>query len=82
VKALLYQPKAEFFKTLGHPARIRILELLSEHEHAIDLQAVAWLILSGVLPGQAELLQDLRRLRRLLTITQALAGFFLRHVAG
>ena len=26
----LYQLKAEFFKTLGHPARIRILELLSE----------------------------------------------------
>ncbi|BBZ50725.1 winged helix-turn-helix transcriptional regulator [Mycobacterium heidelbergense] len=24
----LYQVKAEFFKTLGHPARIRILELL------------------------------------------------------
>ncbi|KKC04281.1 ArsR family transcriptional regulator [Mycobacterium nebraskense] len=24
----LYQLKAEFFKTLGHPARIRILELL------------------------------------------------------
>jgi ArsR family transcriptional regulator len=30
----LYQLKAEFFKTLGHPARIRILELLSEREHA------------------------------------------------
>jgi ArsR family transcriptional regulator len=26
----LYQAKAEFFKNLGHPARIRILELLSE----------------------------------------------------
>ena len=25
----LYQAKAEFFKTLGHPARIRILELLA-----------------------------------------------------
>ena len=25
----LYQLKAEFFKTLGHPARIRVLELLS-----------------------------------------------------
>ena len=24
----LYKLKAEFFKTLGHPARIRILELL------------------------------------------------------
>jgi len=27
--------KAEFFKTLGHPARIRILELLSEGEHSV-----------------------------------------------
>jgi len=31
----LYQAKAEFFRTLGHPARIRILELLSEHDHAV-----------------------------------------------
>ena len=27
--------KADFFKTLGHPARIRILELLSEGEHSV-----------------------------------------------
>ena len=27
--------KAEFFKTLGHPARIRILELLAEDEHSV-----------------------------------------------
>ena len=32
----LYQVKAEFFKTLGHPARIRVLELLSEREHAVS----------------------------------------------
>jgi DNA-binding transcriptional ArsR family regulator len=31
----LYQAKAEFFKTLGHPARIRILELLTERDHAV-----------------------------------------------
>ena len=31
----LYQAKAEFFRTLGHPARIRILELLAEHDHAV-----------------------------------------------
>ena len=31
----LYQAKAEFFKTLGHPARIRILELLCERDHAV-----------------------------------------------
>ena len=31
----LYQAKADFFKTLGHPARIRILELLCERDHAV-----------------------------------------------
>lgn len=32
--------KAEFFKTLGHPARIRILELLAERERSVaDLLA-------------------------------------------
>ena len=102
----LYQLKAEFFKNLGHPARIRVLELLSERDHAVaemlpevgieaahlsqqlavlrraglvvsrkegatviysltspqvaDLLAVARSILTGVLAGQAELLDDLR----------------------
>ena len=102
----LYQLKAEFFKTLGHPVRIRVLELLSERDHAVaemlpevgiepahlsqqlavlrraglvvsrkegvtviysltspqvaDLLAVARSILTGVLAGQAELLDDLR----------------------
>lgn len=32
----LYQAKAEFFKALAHPARIRVLELLSEREHAVS----------------------------------------------
>ncbi|KJK48675.1 ArsR family transcriptional regulator [Lentzea aerocolonigenes] len=102
----LYQVKAEFFKNLGHPARIRVLELLSEREHAVaemlpevgieaanlsqqlavlrraglvttrkegsnvyysltsphvaELLAVARLILTGVITGQMELLDDLR----------------------
>ena len=102
----LYQMKADFFKTLGHPARIRVLELLSEREHAVaemlpivaiepahlsqqlavlrranlvasrkegsvvyysltsphvaELLAVARQILTGVLLGQAELLEGLR----------------------
>lgn len=106
VSTPLYQLKAEFFKTLGHPARIRVLELLSEREHAVaemlphvgiepahlsqqlavlrranlvvtrkegstvyytltsphvaELLAVARTILTGVLAGQAELLEDLR----------------------
>jgi DNA-binding transcriptional ArsR family regulator len=32
----LYQAKAELFKTLGHPARIRLLELLSEGERSVS----------------------------------------------
>lgn len=106
VSAPLYQLKAEFFKTLGHPVRIRVLELLSEREYAVgemlaevgvepahlsqqlavlrranlvvarregvnvlyslpdprvaQLLVVARTILSGVLAGQAELLEDLR----------------------
>ena len=31
----LHQMKAELFKTLGHPVRIRVLELLSEREHSV-----------------------------------------------
>lgn len=31
----LHQLKAEFFKTLAHPARIRVLELLSEREYSV-----------------------------------------------
>jgi ArsR family transcriptional regulator len=33
--APLYQLKAEFFKTLGHPARIKILELLAQREWSV-----------------------------------------------
>jgi ArsR family transcriptional regulator len=35
VAALLYQAKAEFFKSLGHPARIRVLELLASGDKAV-----------------------------------------------
>lgn len=35
VPMALAQAKAEFFRTLGHPARIRILELLSERDRAV-----------------------------------------------
>ena len=32
----IYQVKAEFFKTLGHPARIRVLELLRDGERSVS----------------------------------------------
>ncbi|RRR42485.1 ArsR family transcriptional regulator [Mycolicibacter terrae] len=31
----LHQVKAEFFKTLGHPTRIRVLELLAERDRTV-----------------------------------------------
>jgi ArsR family transcriptional regulator len=32
----IYQVKAEFFKTLGHPARIRVLEVLRDGERSVS----------------------------------------------
>jgi ArsR family transcriptional regulator len=32
----IYQVKADFFKTLGHPARIRVLELLRDGERPVS----------------------------------------------
>ena len=54
----LYQAKAEFFKTLGHPVRIRVLELLSEREHAVGE------LLPEVGVGAASLSQQLAVLRQ------------------
>ena len=31
----LYEAKADLFRALGHPARIRVLELLSDRDHAV-----------------------------------------------
>jgi ArsR family transcriptional regulator len=35
LSAPVSEVKAELFKALGHPARIRVLEVLSEGEHAV-----------------------------------------------
>ncbi|MFJ8230324.1 ArsR/SmtB family transcription factor [Streptomyces sp. NPDC094448] len=58
MSAPLYQLKAEFFKTLGHPVRIRVLELLSEREHAVSE------LLPEVRVEAASLSQQLAVLRR------------------
>jgi ArsR family transcriptional regulator len=64
----LHQLKAEFFKTLGHPVRIRVLELLSDRE-----QAVAELLPHvGVEP--AHLSQQLAVLRRAGLVTSRREG--------
>jgi ArsR family transcriptional regulator len=54
----LYQAKAEFFRTLGHPVRIRVLELLCERDHAVHELVAA----IGVEPsGLSQQLAVLRR---------------------
>jgi len=64
----LYQVKADFFKTLGHPARIRVLELLSEREHAVS----EMLPEVGIEP--ANLSQQLAVLRRAGLVTTRKEG--------
>ena len=60
----LYQAKAEFFRTLGHPARIRILELLAERDHAVHE------LLSRIEIEQSNLSQQLAVLRRTGLVVQ------------
>jgi DNA-binding transcriptional ArsR family regulator len=44
----IHAVKAEFFRVLGHPARVRILELLRDGEHSVgELQAALGLDSSG-----------------------------------
>ncbi|UGT44006.1 metalloregulator ArsR/SmtB family transcription factor [Nocardia yamanashiensis] len=64
----LYQMKAEFFKTLGHPVRIRVLELLSQREHAVSEMVTE----IGVEP--ANLSQQLSILRRAGLVTARREG--------
>ncbi|MFC9439527.1 ArsR/SmtB family transcription factor [Nocardia sp. NPDC057030] len=64
----LYQMKADFFKTLGHPIRIRVLELLSAREHTV----AEMLTEIGVEP--ANLSQQLSILRRAGLVTARREG--------
>ena len=59
----LYQAKAEFLRTLGHPARIRILELLSERDHAVHE------LLDKIAIEPSNLSQQLAVLRRTALVT-------------
>lgn len=61
----LYQAKAEFFRMLGHPARIRILELLAERDHAVHE------LLDAIEIEPSNLSHQLAALRRAGLITQA-----------
>lgn len=58
MKIPIYQAKAELFRTIGHPARIRILELLCERDHAVHE------LVEHVEVGSNNLSQQLGVLRR------------------
>ena len=64
----LYQAKAEFFRTLGHPARIRVLELLCERDHAVHE------LLAEIEIEPSNLSQQLAVLRRTGLVTQSRVG--------
>jgi DNA-binding transcriptional ArsR family regulator len=64
----LYQVKADFFRTLGHPARIRILELLSERDRAVHE------LLEAISIGASNLSQQLAVLRMAGLVTQRRDG--------
>jgi DNA-binding transcriptional ArsR family regulator len=64
----LHQLKAEFFKTLGHPVRIRVLELLSDGEQSVGQ------LLPQVGIEAAHLSQQLAVLRRAGLVTSRREG--------
>jgi DNA-binding transcriptional ArsR family regulator len=64
----LYQAKADFFRTLGHPARIRVLELLSQRDHAVHE------LLDAIEIEQSNLSQQLAVLRRAGLVAQHREG--------
>ncbi len=72
----LYQAKAEFFRTLGHPARIRVLELLSEREHAVHE------LLAQIAIEPSNLSQQLAVLRRAGLVSRHRADGEVRYVVA
>ena len=64
----LYTVKAELFRTLGHPARIRILELLSERDRPV------YEMLAAIDIEPSNLSQQLAVLRRAGLVAQRREG--------
>lgn len=64
----LYQAKAEFFRTLGHPVRIRVLELLGERPHSVRE------LLGAIQIEASSLSQQLAVLRRAGIVTSQREG--------
>ncbi len=64
----LYQAKAEFFRMLGHPARIRVLELLTERPRPVHE------LLTSIGIEASSLSQQLGVLRRSGIVTATRTG--------
>jgi ArsR family transcriptional regulator len=64
----LHQMKAEFFKTLSHPVRVRVLELLSQREWSVGE------LLSELQIEPSNLSQQLAVLRRAGLVTTRKEG--------
>jgi ArsR family transcriptional regulator len=64
----LYEAKAELFRTLAHPVRIRVLELLSEKDHAVHE------LLADIAIEPSALSQQLAVLRRTGLVRQRREG--------
>lgn len=65
---MLYPAKAELFRTLAHPVRIRVLELLSARDHAVHE------LLGQIDAEQSNLSQHLAVLRRAGLVRQTRVG--------
>jgi ArsR family transcriptional regulator len=64
----LHQAKAELFRTLGHPVRIRVLELLQERPRAVHE------LLAEITVEPSNLSQQLAVLRRAGLVTSSRDG--------
>ena len=69
----MYTAKAELFRTLGHPTRIRVLELLSERDHAVHE------LLTALDVEPSNLSQQLAVLRRAGLVQQRREGGEVRY---
>jgi DNA-binding transcriptional ArsR family regulator len=68
-----HEAKAELFRTLGNPVRIRVLELLSERDHAVHE------LLASMEIEPSALSQQLGVLRRAGIVRQRRAGGEVRY---
>lgn len=69
----LHQAKAELFRTMGHPVRVRVLELLQEHPRAVHE------LLAAIDVEPSNLSQQLAVLRRAGLVASSREGATVRY---